>query len=70
MGYYHGHRGNDGMSEFDDWMSYVDDAVYNATGLSVHDLPDCNYMDMFRDGANPENAAEAALRRAGFEGEL
>jgi hypothetical protein len=47
---------------FEEWFYQVDVAVDNATGCSVHDLPDMDYMSMFEDGVKPSAAAKRAIR--------
>ena len=52
--------------EFQLWMEAVDDAVLQIPGVSVHDLPDRPFRDMFEDGASPREAAQDALEYAGW----
>ena len=52
---------------FDQWMQDVDQVVGAiAFGLSVHDLPDINFRDLFDSGATAQDAAEEALENADF----
>jgi hypothetical protein len=52
---------------FDEWMKQVDAVVGNiAFGLSVHDLPDIAFRDLFDSGATAQDAAEEALANADF----
>jgi hypothetical protein len=50
---------------FERWMQRVDSLVILKCGLSVHDLPDCNYRDWYDDRVRPVYAAQRALRNAG-----
>lgn len=49
---------------FDEWMVRVDNVVGQATGLSIHDLPDVCLADWFEDGFSPAQAAKLALMEA------
>ncbi len=52
---------------FEQWMQDVDQVVGSiAFGLSVHDLPDINFRDLFESGATAQDAAEEALENADF----
>lgn len=51
--------------DFDTWMRYVDAEVSGLLGLSVYDLPDRPYRDMYEDEYTPEEAAAEALEYAG-----
>jgi len=57
----------EGASSFDAWMQQADQHVYGTAGCSIHDLPDCDYYNMWRDGAPPSEAADTALTEAGFD---
>lgn len=48
--------------KFDVWMAKVDAAVEKKIGLSVYDLPDLCYRDMFDDGVTPSQAARMAIK--------
>jgi len=54
-------------SNFDLWMAKVDQAVARKSGLSVYDLADQCYRDMYDDGFTPSQAAQVALSEEGFE---
>jgi len=54
-------------SPFDAWMQQADQFVYGTAGCSIHDLPDCDYYNMWRDGLPPAEAADTALTEAGFD---
>jgi len=54
-------------SPFDAWMQQADESVYSTAGCSIHDLPDCDYYNMWRDGLPPAEAADTALTEAGFD---
>lgn len=47
---------------FDRWMERVDALVWKF-GLSVHDLPDCDYWTWYDERLRPVRAANRALRR-------
>lgn len=47
---------------FEQWMSEVDQAVISKTGLSVHDLADCPFMDWWEDGKTAKGAASRAIK--------
>ena len=49
---------------FESWMARVDAATYRLVGMSVYDLPDVAFMDMYEDGLSPKSAARAAIREA------
>lgn len=52
---------------FEQWMKQVDAVVGNIVfGLSVHDLPDIAFRDLFDSGATAQDAAEEALATADF----
>jgi hypothetical protein len=52
---------------FDQWMQNVDQVVGSiAFGLSVHDLPDIHFRDLFDSGTTAQDAAEEALENADF----
>lgn len=48
------------------WMEQLDLKVIALSGLSVHDLPDQAFADMFEDGYYPEDAAREILEGEGF----
>lgn len=49
---------------FEDWMAAVDSATYQLVGMSIYDLPDVAFMDMFEDGVSAKGAARAAIKEA------
>jgi len=49
---------------FEQWMSRVDKFV-GYRGLSVYDLPDCNYKAWYDRRVRPIRAANRALKNAG-----
>jgi hypothetical protein len=52
---------------YEQWMKSVDAVVGNiAFGLSVHDLPDIAFRDLYDSGATAQDAAEEALANADF----
>lgn len=56
-----------GGPDFEKWMEEVDALVYKRAGLSVHDLPDCPFLDWFNDDVMPGVAARRAIRRMARE---
>ena len=48
---------------FEQWMLDVDQAVLSKAGVSVHDLPDCPFMDWYEDGKTAKGAASRAIKR-------
>ena len=54
----------DDNPSFDRWMKRVDDVVWNAAGVSVHDLPDCDFRTWYDERLRPIRAAARAVRRA------
>ena len=57
-----------GDAKFENWMNAADMEVSRRAGLSIHDLADMNYRDMYEDGLSPKRAAGRALRNEGFNG--
>ena len=52
---------------FEEWMQAVDAAVSNiAFGLSVHDLPDIAFRELYDSGETAQEAAEEVLAYADF----
>jgi hypothetical protein len=51
-------------TDFDRWMEAVDAAVEALAGVSVHDLPDLCYRDLYDDGTSRREAARLALENA------
>ena len=49
------------------WLANVDACCARICGLSIHDLPDCCFMDWFEDGVTPTSAARRAIRNANDE---
>ena len=50
---------------YEAWRVAVDDACWNAAGLSIDDLDDCPLMTWFEDDVPPKCAARRAIRDAG-----
>jgi hypothetical protein len=44
------------------WMQKVDKLISSEAGISIHDLPDMCFRDMFDDGCTPEEVVEEALQ--------
>lgn len=55
---------------FEEWFKKVDEEVQGIVGLSVYDLPDMLYHDMYDNGETAEYVARAALLNAGFPEDL
>lgn len=50
---------------FDEWMSRIDKLIWRFVGLSVHDLPDCQFRKWYDKRMRPIFAANRALKNAG-----
>ena len=46
------------------WLAKVNLAVEHLSGMSMHDLADCPYMDWYKKGMTPETAARKAISNA------
>lgn len=44
----------------ENFISLVDQFVEKKSGISVHDLPDFNFVDFFEEDFTPEETREAA----------
>jgi hypothetical protein len=51
-------------NDFDFWMARVDAATYALALVSVYDLPDLAFADLYEDGLRPVQVAKLALGRA------
>ena len=49
---------------FEKWMDRVDACVWEGVGVSVHDLPDCDFRIWYEERLRPIRAADRAIRRA------
>lgn len=49
-------------TEYQMWMTRLDEAIIGRLGLSVHDLPDQPFRDLFDDGYEIEEAAEEIVQ--------
>ena len=56
--------GTNDEARFKEWMAKVDANISKRVGLSLNDLPDICYRDLFEDGASPSTAAGDAIRNA------
>ena len=54
---------------FEQWFQKANAACEATVGLSLDDLPDVCYMDMFETGVSPREAVSEALAYAGYDGE-
>lgn len=55
---------------FDQWMRAVDIACKRLAGVSVYDLPEICYADLYEDDVKPQAAARKAIRVARDEDDL
>ena len=51
---------------FDQWLSRVNRACVQLSGLSINDLPDFASWDSWASGELPEDAARSVLEDEGF----
>lgn len=51
---------------FAEWMKAVDRACAARVGLSIHDLPDVCFRDLFDSGCDPSEAVDEALEAADY----
>jgi hypothetical protein len=40
------------------WLRVCDSLIYDAIGVSLHDLIDCTWRDWYDDGLSPSEATE------------
>lgn len=50
---------------FEDWMEAISADLWRAFGITVEDLPDCDYWEMWDSGFTPARAASFAIKNAG-----
>ncbi len=55
---------------FEKWMQELDEATFDLSGVSVHDLTDQPFRDMFDSGVTPDEAAETILGDESFPFDL
>lgn len=53
------------MLTYETWLKHVDLECWRRGGMSVGDLPDVNYREMFNNRVSPKSAACRALKNAG-----
>lgn len=53
--------------DFRRWMGEVDDTMRNRAGLSIHDLPDQPFRDLWASGLRPVEVVDQVLAAEGFE---
>ena len=46
---------------FDEWMRRVDAVMWRAVGVSIHDLPDCDFRTWYDERLRPVRAANRTL---------
>ncbi len=51
---------------FRNWMAEANGHVRGVVGVSIYELPDCPFRDMFDEGVSAKQAADMALAEAGF----
>lgn len=56
----------DHLLDFETWMELVDDACERIAGVSIYDLPDNVFYDLYEDGYTPAEAAKNTLTEAGW----
>lgn len=61
-----GRRGSE-RNDFRRWMGKVDEATRNRAGLSIHDLPDQPFRDLWASGLRPVEVVDQVLADEGFE---
>ena len=49
---------------FDEWMAALDRRLWKYRGLSIYDLPDCQYRNWYDARLKPAFAINRALRNA------
>lgn len=64
--YYRSQGWGDRSEAFQEWMDDLDNQCCNMIGLSIHDLPDQPFADMYEDGEDPYNALIIILETEGF----
>lgn len=50
---------------FTEWMRQVDQTVLTKVGLSIYDLSDMPFVDMYERGVTPKSAATKSIRNEG-----
>lgn len=53
-------------SDYKTWLKKVDSIVIKKCGMSIHDLPDCCFMDWYENDVEPAEAADMVLVQADF----
>lgn len=54
------------MVNFEQWKKKVDQAINKEASITSDDLPDFSYYDAWEDGLTPGEAAQEALKEAGW----
>jgi len=54
----------DANPTFEEWMAALDRILWKYRGLSIYDLPDCQYRNWFDSRLKPAFAINRALRNA------
>lgn len=54
------------MDGYASWFREADRACFALCGISIRDLTDVDFHDLYDEGVSPEDAAEAALEAADF----
>ena len=55
---------DDDRSGFEAWMARIDNLFWRFAGLSVHDMPDCQFMDWYEERIRPVYAVNHVLENA------
>ena len=55
----------DDKPSFNSWMARIDNLFWYFIGLSVHDMPDCPFMDWYEERIRPVFAVNHVLEFAG-----
>lgn len=58
------------MTNFEKWMEKVNKEMKNIASVSVDDIDDFDYYNMFLSETPPKEAAQEALMNAGFPEDL
>lgn len=54
------------MRDFESWLELVDRALEAIAGVSMDDIPDVEYNDLWHEGLSPKAAAMRSLVEAGW----
>lgn len=54
------------FENFEEFMKYVDNELWDMAGVTSKDLPDSDFRLSFDDGESPRSAALVALKEVGW----